>query len=116
MKVSTVPMYPRSLRGPLLAVLAIGVLPPFRSPDFVRRTGLRVADRLLEHAMRYFRAHGVRTARGVVLADNPPAVAYFRMRGSRIEPFPDAEKPSYQVWFDVDRLLGSASDQSSSPA
>jgi UrcA family protein len=26
MKVSTVPMYPRSLRGPLLAVLAIGVL------------------------------------------------------------------------------------------
>jgi ribosomal protein S18 acetylase RimI-like enzyme len=91
--------------APVAEMLAIGVLPPYRSPEFVRQTGLRVADRLLARGLEYFRHAGAREARGVVLADNRPALAFFRMRASRIEPFPDASKPSYQVWFDVENLL-----------
>ena len=92
--------------APVAEVLAIGVLPPYRSPEFIRRTGLRIADQLLIHGLTYFRNAGVREARGVVLANNLPALAFFRLRASRIEPFPHARVPSYQVWFDVERLLG----------
>ena len=90
-------------QAPVAEMLAIGVLPPYRTPAFVRQTGLRIADQLLARGLAYFRQAGVREARGVVLAGNLPALAFFRMRASRIEPFPGAVKPSYQVWFDVDR-------------
>jgi ribosomal protein S18 acetylase RimI-like enzyme len=92
--------------APVAEMLAIGVLPPYRAPAFVRRTGLRIADRLLARALTYFRQAGVREARGVVLAGNLPALAFFRMRASRIEPFPGAVKPSYQMWFDVEKPRG----------
>ncbi|HEY7636797.1 MAG TPA: hypothetical protein VH763_14700 [Gemmatimonadales bacterium] len=87
--------------APIAEMLALGVLPPFRTPEFVRRTGLRVADQLLAHAFGYFREQGFREARGVVLADNRPAMAFFRMRADRVEPYPNAAKPSLQVWFDL---------------
>lgn len=89
---------------PVAEFLALGVLPPYRTPEFVRRTGLRPGDHLLNHALAYFQRAGVREARGVVLADNRPALMYFRMRASRVEAFPNAVKPSYQVWFDVNRV------------
>jgi ribosomal protein S18 acetylase RimI-like enzyme len=90
-------------RGSVAEMLAFGVLPEFRSPDFVRRTGLHVGDQLLSHALGYFKQAGFREARGVVLADNRPALIFFRMRASRIEPYPHAAKASYQIWFDVEK-------------
>jgi hypothetical protein len=98
--------------APVAELLAIGVLPPYRAPAFIRQTGLRVADRLLARGLAYFRQAGVREARGVVLAGSP-ALAFFRMRASRIEPFRGAVKPSYQVWFDVEKPRGPI--QSSNP-
>jgi ribosomal protein S18 acetylase RimI-like enzyme len=92
--------------APVAEVLAIGVLPPYRSPEFIRRTGVRIADQLLARSLTHFRHAGVREARGVVLANNLPALAFFRMRASRIEPYSSAVDPSYQVWFDVEKLLG----------
>jgi ribosomal protein S18 acetylase RimI-like enzyme len=101
---------------PVAEMLALGVLPAYRSPEFVRQTGLRVADRLLARGLDYFRQAGFREARGVVLADNLPALAFFRMRASRIEPYLDADKKSYQVWFDVEKLPGQRSpDEPSQP-
>jgi ribosomal protein S18 acetylase RimI-like enzyme len=91
---------------PIAEMLALGVLPQFRSPAFVRDSGLRIADLLLNHALAEFRRAGFRQARGVVLAGNLPALMFFRMRASRVEPYPNAEKPSYQVWFDVDKTPG----------
>jgi hypothetical protein len=89
--------------GPVAEMMALGTLPPYRTPEFVRRTGLRPGDLLLDHALAYFKRQGVREVRGVVLADNRPAMMFFRMRASRVEPFPNAVKPSYQVWFDVNK-------------
>ncbi|HEY7503906.1 MAG TPA: hypothetical protein VH700_07365 [Gemmatimonadales bacterium] len=91
---------------PVAEMLALGVLPQFRSPAFIRDSGLRIADLLLNHALAEFKRAGFREARGVVLADNLPALMFFRMRASRVEPYPNAEKPSYQVWFDVDKAPG----------
>jgi ribosomal protein S18 acetylase RimI-like enzyme len=91
---------------PVAEMLALGVLAPYRSPEFIRQTGLRVGDLLLNHALSHFKKAGFREARGVVLADNRPALMFFRMRASRVEPYPNAAKPSYQVWFDVENAPG----------
>lgn len=88
---------------PVAEMLALGVLPPYRTPEFIHRSGLRVGDLLLHHALAYFKEAGFREARGVVLADNRAALMFFRMRASRVEPYPNAAKPSYQVWFDVEK-------------
>ncbi len=88
---------------PVAEFMAMGVLQQYRTPEFVRRTGLRPGDMLLDHALADFRKAGVREARGIVLADNRAAMMFFRMRASRVEPFPNAVKPSFQVWFDVNK-------------
>lgn len=88
--------------GPVAEVLALGVLPEFRSPEFLRRTGLRPGDLLLGRALADLKLAGFREARGVVLAENKPALMFFRLRASRVEPYPNADRPSYQVWFDVE--------------
>lgn len=92
--------------APVAEMLALGVLPDFRTPEFVRGSGLRIADLLLGHALAHFKRAGFRDARGVVLADNRPAMMFFRMRSARMEPYANAAKPSYQVWFDVDKAPG----------
>lgn len=89
--------------APVAEMLALGVLPDFRSPEFVRSTGVRIGDLLLAHALAQFKRAGFREARGVVLAHNRPALMFFRMRAARVEPYPNAAKPSYQVWFDVEK-------------
>jgi hypothetical protein len=86
---------------PVAEFMALGVLPPYRTPEFVRSIGVRPGDLLLDHALAYFSRAGVREARGIVLADNRPALMFFRMRASRVEPYPQAVNPSYQVWFDT---------------
>jgi hypothetical protein len=88
--------------GRVAELVALGVLPHFLSqapelPD------LRPADLLLGRAFSDFREGGFRHARGVVLAENRPALMYFRRRASRIERFPNADRPSYQVWFDLEK-------------
>lgn len=92
--------------APVAEMLALGVMPAFRSTEFVRRTGLRIGDRLLAHALAHFKQAGFREARGVVLAENRPALMFFRMRASRVEPYLNAAKPSYQCWFDVEKSQG----------
>jgi ribosomal protein S18 acetylase RimI-like enzyme len=89
--------------APVAEMLALGVLPDYRSPEFVRSTGLRIGDRLLAHALAYFKQAGFREARGVVLAENKPALMFFRMRAARIVPYGNAAKPSFEVWFDVNK-------------
>jgi hypothetical protein len=89
--------------GRFAEVVAFGVLPPFRSRRFVRRTGLRVPDLLLDYLLDAARAQGFARGRGVVLVSNKPAVAFFSRRASWIESYPAALKPSIQVWFNLAR-------------
>src|SRR5439155_1572503 len=60
-------------RDPLGEVLAIGVLPEYRTPEFLHRTGLRIGEELIVHVMSYFRSVGVDRLRMVVEAHNKPA-------------------------------------------
>jgi hypothetical protein len=88
--------------GRVAEIVALGVLPEFLTPEFARVSRLRPSDLLLGSALADLQAAGCREARGVVLAENRPALGYFRMRASRIEPYLNADRPSYQVWFDLE--------------
>jgi hypothetical protein len=88
--------------GKFAEVVAFGVLPQFLTRQFIRRTGLHVSDLLLEHVLDQVWARGFPRVRGVVLVSNKPAVSFFSVRASRVEPYPAAAKPSIQVWLDMD--------------
>ncbi|HEY7636794.1 MAG TPA: hypothetical protein VH763_14685 [Gemmatimonadales bacterium] len=86
--------------GSFAEVTAFGVLPHVRTREFVRRTGLRIPDLLLEFVIDDLRAHGATEIRGMVLASNTPAVAFFKRYMTRFEPFPSA-RPSFRFWLDL---------------
>ena len=92
-------------RDPLGEVLAIGVLPEYLTPQFVRRTGVRIGDELVAHAAAYLRRTGVDRMRMVVEAHNKPALLFYHRLGGRFEPYEHAGEPMVHVWFD---LQGSA--------
>jgi ribosomal protein S18 acetylase RimI-like enzyme len=86
---------------PLGEVLAIGVLPEYRTPGFVRRTGLRIGAALVAHVAAHLRRAGVERMRMVVEADNKPALLFYHQLGGRFEPYEHAGEPMVQVWFDL---------------
>lgn len=84
-------------------VVAIGVLPPYLTPEFARRTGLRVAEELLAHAFSHFLSVGVKTVFMAVDAHNKSALLFYHRLGARIEAGGQACRPVYHVWFDLHR-------------
>ena len=89
-------------RDPLGEVLAIGVLPEYRTPEFLHRTGLRIGEELIVHVMSYFRSVGVDRLRMVVEGHNKPALLFYHRLGGRgFEPYEHAGEPMIHVWFDL---------------
>ncbi len=86
---------------PLGEILAIGVLPDYRTPPFVRRTGLRIGEELVAHVAADLRRAGVQRLRMVVEAHNKPALLFYHRLGGRFEPYAHAGEPMVQVWFDL---------------
>jgi ribosomal protein S18 acetylase RimI-like enzyme len=84
---------------PMAEVLAIGVLPEYRSPQFLRRTGLKIADLLLAHAATEFRQLGLAQMRMIVDADNRAALLFYHRLGARFERYEQAGVPSTLVWL-----------------
>lgn len=88
--------------GKFAEVVAFGVLRQYLTRQFVRRTGIHTSDLLLDYVLDDVWSQGFTRVRGVVLASNKPAVSFFSLRASRIDPFPSARLPSIQVWLDLD--------------
>jgi ribosomal protein S18 acetylase RimI-like enzyme len=65
--------------------LSFGVLPEFRSREFIRRTGRRVSAELFDSARQRFAELGVPTFRLIVEADNREAVFFYRAMGCAID-------------------------------
>jgi ribosomal protein S18 acetylase RimI-like enzyme len=86
---------------PMAEVLAIGVLADYRSPEFIHRTSLRIADLLLAHAAARFRQVGLTRMRMIVDADNRAALLFYHRLGARFEPYEQAGVPSTLVWLDT---------------
>jgi ribosomal protein S18 acetylase RimI-like enzyme len=88
-------------RDPLGEVLAIGVLPEYLTPEFVRRTALRIGDELVAHVASSLRRAGAERMRMVVEAHNKPALLFYHRLGGRFEPYEHAGEPMVHVWFDL---------------
>ena len=93
---------------PLAEVLAVGVLPQYRSAQFIRQTGLRIGDELQEYVIDFFRHSGLETVRMVVDAVNTPALLFWHRVGGRFEPYEHGGVPSVQIWLDLGQETGSA--------
>lgn len=90
---------------PLAEVVAIGVLPEFRSPMYMRRTGRKISRELILYAARWFRNRGLEQMRLVVDHDNLQTILFYHSLGGRIEPYEQAGVPVYHIRFDVVEML-----------
>jgi len=88
---------------PLAEIVAIGVLPEYRNPVFMRRTGLRISEELVDHAASYFRSVGLKKIRLVIDADNHAALMFYRSLGAQVELYEQAGNPAVHVWLDLVR-------------
>jgi ribosomal protein S18 acetylase RimI-like enzyme len=62
-------------------ILSLGVSPEFRTPAFVRSTGIRISLDLLQSVMDALRQKGAREVRAYVDADNRPAQLFYSTQG-----------------------------------
>lgn len=97
--------------APPAEVLAIGVLPEYRTAAFVRGTGLRVSRELVMHAAARFREAGLTEMRMVVDAFNTQTLLFYHGMGGRFERYRRAGDPMVQVRFDLYRLMGGSDRQ-----
>ncbi|NOT57878.1 MAG: hypothetical protein HOP18_25020 [Deltaproteobacteria bacterium] len=58
-------------------LLSLGVLEAYRSPRFVRESGLRISADLVEGAVAQLRERGAQTIRATVSADNTPTKFFY---------------------------------------
>ena len=90
-------------RDPQGEIVAIGVLSEFRSPRFLRETGLRISEALVAYAVSYFRRAGIGEMRMIVEATNKPTLFLYHSLGARFEPYEQMGEPMIHVRFDLDR-------------
>ena len=64
--------------------LSFGVLPEYRSSEFVRRTGRRISRELFQRASEYFRREKIASFRLLVEADNREALLFYHAMGGRV--------------------------------
>lgn len=69
--------------------LSLGVLPEFRSREFVQGTGRRLSAELFDRARAYFREKGIPEFHLLVEAGNREAVLFYHSYGCRVEKYPD---------------------------
>jgi len=90
---------------PLGELIAIGVLPHYCSPAFVRRSNRRIAEELVLYCAARLRRAGVEKMRMIVDDDNKAPLLLYHQLGARFESYEQAGKPQIHVWFDLNRQL-----------
>jgi len=86
-------------------ILAIGVLPEYRSLSFYKRTGLRISEELFRSAVLYFKGVGLNRIDVFVDAFNTEALLFYKSFGSRMKPYHRAGVSMYQVTFDLNHSI-----------
>ena len=92
-------------QDPMAEIVAVGVLPEFRSPKFVRKTGRKISEELIAHAARWFRSRGLNEMRIIVDADNLQTILFYHSLGAEFEPYEQAGVRTMHVWFDLQKCL-----------
>ena len=91
--------------APIGEILSFGVLPAYRSQEFVNRSGHQIAHDLFDNAISDLEAAGVGRARAVIDADNLLAQVFYQSRGWRLtrQSVPGWATPSVEYTVDLDR-------------
>jgi ribosomal protein S18 acetylase RimI-like enzyme len=86
-------------------ILAFGVLPEYRSGQFVRSTGIRLSRALFDHAATRLLDMGHTQVQANVEADNLATLQFYRLLGGRFASMPSGH-PLQRVTVDL-RAIGS---------
>jgi hypothetical protein len=89
---------------PSAEILAIGVYPEFRTPKFIKNSGIRISHDLFGDAASFFREVGLKSMRLVVDSFNKPTLFYYHSLGGRSEPYERGGDPMIQFWFDLEKI------------
>lgn len=89
---------------PTAEILAIGVLPEYRNPELIKRTGLRISRDLVVHAVAYFRSLGLRKMHLLVDEFNKPTIYFYQLIDGHSEPYMRVGESMIKIWFDLDHL------------
>ena len=92
-------------KDPLAEIVAIGVLPEFLTPKFVRLSGHKISEELIKYAASYFRSLNLNKMRLVFDSDNKSALLFYHSLGAKLESYELAGKPSILAWFDLSNDL-----------
>jgi len=82
-------------------ILAIGVLPEYRSLKFYNRTGLRISEELFRSAVFYLKRIGMNRVDVFVDAFNTQALLFYKSLGAALKPYNRAGVSMYQVFFEL---------------
>jgi len=80
-------------------ILSFGVLPEYRSVEFVRRTGWRISLELYERAKKYFQDEGVPSFRMLVQAENRETLLFYSALGCQLCKEPGGDPKTVQVIY-----------------
>lgn len=99
-------------------ILSIGVLPKYRSKEFVRETGLRIAQDLMDYALAKLEERGAQAVRAIVDIDNAKARAYYEKNGWRPghPHVPGWRKPSMEYIFAMKNRIPRQGGRAPGPA
>ncbi len=87
---------------PLAEILAIGVYPEFRTPQFIRRTGLKISHELFKNSVAFFKSVGIINMRLAVDSFNKPTLLFYHGLGGRTESLKRGGDNMIQFWFDFE--------------
>jgi ribosomal protein S18 acetylase RimI-like enzyme len=88
---------------PAAEILAIGVYPEYRTPKFIKNTGLRISHEMFQEAASYFRQVGLHNMRLAVDSFNKATLLFYHGLGGRAESLNRAGDQMIQFWFDFDQ-------------
>lgn len=92
-------------------IVCIGVRPSYLTSKFVKATGIRISERLIEHAASYMRRAGADNMRMLVDKPNKAALFLYHKLGAQFNNFTQAGTPMVEVVFKLDQLaLGVSRD------
>lgn len=84
-------------------IVCIGVRPEFLSAKFIRSSGVRASELLIQHAAAYMRRAGVNHMRMLVDKPNKAALFLYHKLGASFKDFSQAGAPMVEVTFDLEK-------------
>lgn len=89
---------------PSAEILAIGVLPEYRNPQFIYTTGFHLSRDLVERAVSYFKSRGLKKMHLFVDEFNKPVIYFYKFMGGNASPYRRAGETMIKIWFDLNDI------------